>query len=399
GFKSKEFGNTGFNQLVMDDSDGQQRIQLKSTQHASELNLGHLIHQADNYRGSFRGTGAELRTDAYGALRAGRGLIMSTWPHGNPGAPAGDMAPAMALLQQADTLARTLSKAAGTHRTVKLAAAIGTRGADKSAVDEQAAPLKALHRIASGMVDANDQQQAANDAADKNTTAGTDRLPHLTDPAIIQAARDDFAHVAGQNLHYTNGETTIFTSGEDSNFAVAGQTRIHAGQAIGLLAGASEAGDGNCGIKLIAAQDDIDLQAQSDEMKFQAKDDVKLVSVSQHIDFAAAKKIHLAVEGGAAITIDGGITVQCPGTITAHAGKKKFSGPTSLSREMNSWPDTKFADPYLLYNESTGEPLANCTVELTRMDGSKFKVKTDATGKTPVQKSEFLEMIEVRIIG
>ncbi|HEX6736501.1 MAG TPA: type VI secretion system Vgr family protein, partial [Azonexus sp.] len=34
GFKSKEFGGTGYNQLVLDDSDGQQRIQLNSTQHA-----------------------------------------------------------------------------------------------------------------------------------------------------------------------------------------------------------------------------------------------------------------------------------------------------------------------------------------------------------------------------
>ena len=62
-------------------------------------------------------------------------------------------------------------------------------------------------------------------------------------------------------------------------------------------------------------------------MKFLAKKDIKLVSATQHIDFAAAKKIHLAVAGGASITIDGGITVQCPGTITVHASKKSFMGP------------------------------------------------------------------------
>ena len=32
-----------------------------------------LIHQAENYRGSFRGAGLELRTDAWGALRGGQG--------------------------------------------------------------------------------------------------------------------------------------------------------------------------------------------------------------------------------------------------------------------------------------------------------------------------------------
>ncbi|WP_265944452.1 type VI secretion system Vgr family protein [Dechloromonas sp. A34] len=398
GLKSKEFGGSGYNQLVMDDTDQQQRVQLKSSQHASELNLGHLVHQADNYRGSFRGTGTELRTDAWGALRAGRGIVMSTWCVG-PGEAAGDMAPAMALLKQAASLARTLSDAAGTHRTVKLAAAIGSTGPDQSVIDDGAAPLNALHKVSSGMVDAKDQDAVLSDAQAKNTATSQGKVPHLTEAAIIQAAKAGFGTVAGQNLQYTNGETTTFESAQDSNFAVAGKARIHAGQAIGLLAGAIQAGEGNTGIKLIAAKDDIDLQAQSDEMKFQAKKEMKLVSVNAHIDFAAAKKIHLAVQGGASITIDGGIIVQCPGTITVHASKKSFSGPTSLSREMNTWPQSQFDDPYTLYNESTGEPLANCGVELIRMDGTKLKIATDANGKTPIQKSEFLEMISVRIIG
>lgn len=399
GFKTKEFGGSGYNQLVFDDSDNQQRIQLKSSQHASELNLGHLIHQADNYRGSFRGTGAELRTDAWGALRAGQGMLMSTWSNASPGSPAGDLAPAMALVQQADTLAKTFSNAAQTHQTVTLAAALGTAGQDKSAIDPNAAPLKALHTVVSGMVDAKDESQAQADAKAKATAAGQDKLPHLTDPAIVLAAKGDFVQVAGQNLQFTSGETITLASGEDINFAVADKTRIHAGQAIGLLAGAIQAGEGDRGISIIAGQDDIDLQAQSDEMKFQAKEQVKLVSVTDRIDFAAAKKIHLAVEGGASITIDGGILVQCPGTITVHASKKRFSGPTSLSREMNAWPKTKFDDPYILRNQSTGEPIPDCLMELTRLDGSKLRIKTDANGKTSIQKSEFLEMIDVRIIG
>ncbi|MCG2577023.1 type VI secretion system tip protein VgrG [Dechloromonas sp. XY25] len=339
GFKSKEFGGAGYTQLVMDDTDQQQRLQLKTTQHASELNLGHLIHQADNYRGSFRGTGVELRTDAWGALRAGQGMIMTTWP-GTPDQPAGDMAPAMALLKQADTLAHTLNQATATHQTVQLAGSIGTEGKNKSRTDEQAAPLKALHKISSGMVDGKDQDSALNDARQKTITASPDKRPHLTDPAIIQAGKAGIGTIAGQNLQFANGEALILESGEDINLAIAGKARIHAGQAIGLLAGAIAPGDGNTGIKLIAAKDDIDLQAQSDELKFLAKKDIKLVSATQHIDFAAAKKIHLAVAGGASITIDGGITVQCPGTITVHASKKSFSGPESQSYGLPKFPES-----------------------------------------------------------
>ena len=53
GFKTKEFGGAGFNQLVFDDTDTQLRVQLPTTQHGTQLNLGHLIHQADNHRGGF----------------------------------------------------------------------------------------------------------------------------------------------------------------------------------------------------------------------------------------------------------------------------------------------------------------------------------------------------------
>jgi len=205
-------------------------------------------------------------------------------------------------------------------------------------VDEQAAPLKALHKISSGMVDAKDQDTAKADAQKKSVTTGTDKRPHLTDPALIQAGKAGIGTIAGQNLQFVNGETLSLMSGEDSNFAVAGKARIHTGQAIGLVAGAIAPGEGNTGIKLIAAKDDIDLQAQSDEMKFLAKKDIKLVSATQHIDFAAAKKIHIAIESGAAITIDGGITVQCPGTITVHASKKSFSGPASETYHLQTFP-------------------------------------------------------------
>ncbi|MGC5220956.1 type VI secretion system Vgr family protein, partial [Escherichia coli] len=68
------------------------------------------IHAADNYRGSFRGTGAELRTDAYGALRAGSGILFSSYRIEHAAAsrdPAGDNTGGMALLKQATLLGKT----------------------------------------------------------------------------------------------------------------------------------------------------------------------------------------------------------------------------------------------------------------------------------------------------
>jgi uncharacterized protein (DUF2345 family) len=54
--------------------------------------------------------------------------------------------------------------------------------------------------------------------------------------------------------------------------------RVHSGQAIGLLGDAVKAGENNIGFQLIAAKDPIDLQAQDDVMKLQARDEMNIVS-------------------------------------------------------------------------------------------------------------------------
>ena len=342
GVRSKEFGGPGYNQLLFDDTDGQGRIQLKSTYAASELNLGHLVHAADNYRGSFRGLGAELRTDAYGALRAGAGLLVSSYRIQHDAAArdaAGEIAGAVAMLSQAVKLAETFSTAAQTHQTVALSAHVGAPKAGASALDDKSAPLKAMLTSVSGMVGKDSLDAARADAAAKSTAGGDGKLPHMSDPLIVIAARDGFGANAGQGLQLANGETVTLMSGQDTQFVTGGQMRVHAGQAIGMLGGAVKAGEGGVGLQLIAARDAIDVQAQGDELKVQARDEVNVISANAHIDWAAAKRISLSTAGGANITIDGGnITVQCPGKIKVHAGKKSFVGPEKLGYPMPALP-------------------------------------------------------------
>lgn len=154
GVRSKEFGASGYNQLLFDDTDAQGRIQLKSSHAATELNLGHLIHSADNYRGSFRGHGAELRTDAYGAVRAGAGLLITSYKINHNASArdaAGDNAPAIAMLKQAVALGEAFSGAAMKHETVVLASHAGAARANAGVLDEKAPPLKALLTAVSGM--------------------------------------------------------------------------------------------------------------------------------------------------------------------------------------------------------------------------------------------------------
>jgi len=179
------------------------------------------------------------------------------------------------------------------------------------------------------------------DVSARNTAAGADKVPHSTAAVIAIAAKDGFGASAGQSLQLSNGETVSLMSGQDTQFVSGGQMRVHSGQAIGVLGGAVKAGEGGVGLQLIAAKDDIDIQAQGDELKVQARDEVNVVSANAHIDWAAAKKISLSTAGGANITIEGGnITVQCPGKIVVHAGKKSFLPPEKLDYKLPLLPQS-----------------------------------------------------------
>ena len=350
GIRTQEWGGggggqnpqPGYNQLVFDDTDHQGRIQLKTTQYASELNMGHLIHSADNYRGSLRGQGFELRTDAYGAIRAGAGLMFTTYTLHHQATqrdPAGDNSAALALLKQATLLSRTFSEAASTHQTVALASHVGTVKAGASAIDDQAAPLAALYKSSATQVSHHSLDSAQSDAPHKSTTPAATQLPHSADPTLSLVGQGGIAVVAGQSMQFANAETTSLMSGQDTQTVTGGQLRMHAGQAIGILGGAISSGEGNKGLTLMAAQDPVRYEAQSDLIQLLAKLLVNIQSANGHIDWAAAKSITLATAGGASITISGGhIEFACPGKLTVHSSLRRFEGPARMGYKLPIMP-------------------------------------------------------------
>lgn len=345
GVKSKEFGGQGHNQLVLDDTPSQSRLQLHSTQAQTWLQMGHLLHQADNHRGSFRGQGFELRTDAWGGIRAARGVMLSTYGLSNglgqTAEGAGDNAPGIALARQAQQLAATFHQAATTHQTVGLAGAAGSGQAGKSTLDEQLAPAAALTKSLSGMVDVAGLSDAAADAVGKSIKAVSGKVPHMADPNIAISGKAGVGLTAGQDLHLSSQDTTSIASGQDTQWAVGGQVRLHTGQAIGLLAGAIQPGSeaAGKGLSLISAQGPVDLQAQAGPAQVAAKQMLELKTAQGVVNLAAAKKVTLAVSGGASITIEGGsLTVECPGKITVKAGQKSMVGGGTQSWAMPQMP-------------------------------------------------------------
>ncbi|BDM22735.1 type VI secretion system tip protein VgrG [Pseudomonas sp. LRP2-20] len=386
GYKSKEIGGGGFNQWVMDDSTGQVRTQLHSSHGHTQLNLGYLIDQRGNNRGALRGTGFELRTDAYGALRAQQGLYLSTWKRSNAQGAQLDVSEAQQQLQNSEQRLKTLSDTAKQHNADALQAGLDsltqlnadtdvTYGSDNSSPSQGPS----------------EQQRNGGDTAWAIRSGGRGKTPGYQKPLLIASSPADIATATPQNTHLHSGKHLTVSTGEDVSIASGKSLLASVVQSISLFAQ-------NAGAKLFAAKGKVELQAQNDEMLLTSLQNMKLSSTAAGIEIAAKDGI-LLTSGGGYIRIKGGnIEIHAPGTIDVKGAKKVFSGGTSLSHSFNEMPKTDFADPYVIKKLSTGEPAPGVKVEVTRADGSVMQYVSDAAGKIPVQQSQIAEFINIKVL-
>ncbi|WP_445404158.1 type VI secretion system Vgr family protein [Acinetobacter vivianii] len=117
GIRSQEVNGSGFNQLRFDDTTGQISTQLQSSHAATQLNLGNLSHPKTQETSDGRGEGFELRTDAWGAVRAGKGMLISTYSQEQAIADHLEAAQAQSLLSQGYDSMKMLSEVAAKQQT------------------------------------------------------------------------------------------------------------------------------------------------------------------------------------------------------------------------------------------------------------------------------------------
>ncbi|MFJ4290144.1 type VI secretion system Vgr family protein [Cupriavidus sp. NPDC089707] len=76
GFRSKELFGERHNTFLQDDTEAQIQTQIGSDHQATMLSLGYIVRVPDHEgRREKRGEGVELRTDGWGAVRGGAGLL------------------------------------------------------------------------------------------------------------------------------------------------------------------------------------------------------------------------------------------------------------------------------------------------------------------------------------
>ncbi len=358
GIRSSEWGGgKGSNHLLFDDSDQQLRVQLACSQQASHLTMGHLRHQAENFLGSLRGTGFELRSDGWGAVRATAGGWFSAYGR-DPSSPTGEVVQSSALLKQLQTMSERFNTVARTHLTSTLAMQEGARGIDQSTLVPDQPPLTAMSASARTIVSGSEFGAARSEAAERRAQGSQGGVPHSGDPLLGIAAPAGIAQVAGQALHWTVGEGLLLASGGDSDTTVLGNARLHAKQAVGMLAKALEGkGDGNA-LSIVSGTGELNVLAQNDLVRIQSRQGLRAASAQAAVELAAGKVLHVATAGGASVTLEGGnIVFSCPGTITVHASKKSFVGPVQGDYPLPLFPKSVCVE-CMLKAAVSGSPFA-----------------------------------------
>ncbi|WP_320534333.1 type VI secretion system Vgr family protein [Robbsia andropogonis] len=269
GYRSKEYGGSGYSQMVLDDSTSQPRMQLYSSSANSQLHLGYLVAHNGNTRGAYLGSGFDLKSDAYGAIRAGQGLYVSTHP---------------ANAAQPMNVTAASEQLASAESVTELASQASTSNQAESLQDG----LDALKKL----TDATQYNVAGNSGGVGGNTGGggTGNANGFSTPIMLIASPAGAGLSTQDSAHITANQQVNIVSGKSTNVAAGKSLIASVMEKISLFAQ-------NAGIKLFASKGKVEIQAQSDEMKLAALNDVTITSSSGKVVISADKEIWIGAGG------------------------------------------------------------------------------------------------------
>ncbi|QTD89818.1 type VI secretion system Vgr family protein [Burkholderia anthina] len=372
GFQSKGFGKTGaYNALVHDDAtnQGSTRVTTFTGQRYSLFHQGYLIRQDGNTRGRYLGMGFVLHTDDYGAVRANRGLYLTTHSK-RADSEQLDVTEARDQLMRSGMQLESLSHASSTAQAESLRAG-------RDAVD---AAVQATQHSESGQA-----------AGERTVGGGSGEANGFATPLIVMASPAGIAMTTQQSTQIAADKLINLVSGEHTHIATGKSLIVAAAEKISLFVQ-------KAGMKLFAAKGKVEIEAQSDAMRLYADQDLAITSNRGRIVIEAKQELMLKCGGSyVRITADG-IEDGTRGTRTSKAISFARLGPSSVAEHMNARPQTAFNDPYVLRHKITGEVLKNHPYEIVRGDGTVIKGVTDESGQTTVQKNVDVESLLVRVL-
>ena len=340
GIKSKEYQGEGFNQLRFDDTTGQISVQLQSSHAASQLNLGKLSHPKDKAESEDRGEGFELRTDQWGAVRAGQGLLLST--------------------QKQD-------QAQGEHLDAQLA---------KQQLEGNQNNAKALSEVAKNQqTDEIESLEQLKDFADQIQ----DKIAKFEKALLLLNSPAGIGLSTSEDIHLSADGQINQIAGDSINLSTQKNLVAHVQNRISLFAAQN-------GIKQVAAKGKYEVHAQSDGMDLLAKQGIQIISTEDRIEITSPKEIVFTAQSSQLKLNGSGIFPTTGGKFEVKAGQHLFMGGASISPNLPALPALNLLpkELELKYVYDDLKPVIQAPYKLIFSDGTSQEGILDANGYAKV---------------
>lgn len=309
GIRSKEVSGEGFNQLRFDDTTGQVSTQLHSSHGATQLNLGNLSHPKEKAESDGRGEGFELRTDQWGAIRATKGILLTS--------ESSEQA-------QGAQLSRS-----NVQDNIKF-------HVDSNQYFKEIAKA---HQVDEPDLEA---QTSLKDKFDQWNESSDALVTLHSESGMVLDSKESMHLESKQNIDVSTPKNLQFFTGKSWIAQALDKITIFAKHA---------------GIKIKSGEGDVDVTAQKGKMTLSSKQQMHVYSLNDFVRVESGKGI-LLTAGGGYIKIQGGnIEIACPGQIDLKAGLIKTNSGASLSSQLPAMPELKANyDEHFILHYPDGAP-------------------------------------------
>ncbi|WP_080427499.1 type VI secretion system Vgr family protein [Burkholderia ubonensis] len=348
-YRSKEYSGSGYNEMVLDDATGQNRAKLFSSTGNSLLHLGYLIEQNGNTRGAYLGSGFDLRTDSYGAVRAVQGLYIATHPKTENGQQL-DVREAQQQLVNAESTIEAMSQMSQTH---------------------QAESLSGGHDALKIFTDATQSSMQGSQSGGRTAGGGTGSANGFKKALMLLASPFGIGTSTQDSMHVTADRHINLVSGLDTYVATARSLIASAAGVVSMFAKAS--------MKLFA-KGPVQIQSHQANIELLAKAVLKLLAQGD-VEIAAGGKLVLTA-GGASITLAGGnILAHAPGMVDVRGTQHSLNGPAQMNYPLPLLPTDDLHSGWFKAVDHTGQPIGGLPYKIVHGAQVHYGY-TDDEGKT-----------------
>ncbi len=330
GIHSHNFDGDGFSQWQLDDTPGQVRTRLSTSSAATQLNLGYLIAQLPDtaQRGRYRGSGFELRTDAWAVVRGADGVLLSTSARNSQGSGIAstqlDAAEALGMLEHARETSNTLTNTATKQNAL---VSKGAAAAQKDFIDQIDPQSKGKF---SAPLNGQEALKARNGDRPLDSAQPVERFGK---PLVLMEA--------AASINWATPASTLLYAGAHLHWTTQGDMHMSAGDTVSSVVGkAATMFTHSGGIQAFAGNGPVSLQSHTDQLDILADKSITVISVNGSIEIKAQEKI-VVLAGAASVTLEGGnITFRCPGTFSVKGSLEPFGGAGGGAAILTPLPDS-----------------------------------------------------------